>query len=1016
MCTSPIHRLANQFWRISANLARKLRILLGLADPAKNRVALGLSIFLLCFFAHITPNAHAQNTPVPNAQSTQAPPQNQALLPSDLPELPQQPSSRIVRVELHQTPEETQVHFVLSAKTRFSLFSNSTKKVAGIRFFHSSAALERGLRTLYFNTPYVNAVVFERSQKRSEEWAKVLLRNTNIAVRAFATTHNEEPRIVLALQVSSKSKAAQLTSVRVKQQGSKSILQLHVTATPQYEQTRRGLEHIIRLKQVQLTQGIKLRGADKRIAIKRVYQQGQDVLVRVQLKRTDLKVNAFFTAAPLKLSLHFSPPKSRKVVKKRKTLRPRAHDKLLSTSVISALKQSNNSALTALYSVAENRYAQGNVALAMKQFQKIARAAAGQPLGVEATFRLADLHFEISQKNAEKNLHPVIALYQGAIREAEALRHESNAIPRALFNIAQAYRQMKFHHEATVHFHILQDRFPKNTPYTADSFYSQGRSYLVRGELSKALKAFRTFLTKAFDPDLEGRNHLLIGETLHKLGQHVQARAAFNRGRAIDPNYAQTNPALLFYMAETFYETNDLDATEQIAQSLSQNHPNSLFAKLVGLRLGDLLRNKRREREALAQYAKSAQNAPALIMQRAWIRMADIFSREPEPENLKQALALYDRALDDKGIETSLRQEVALRKALALLLHGNNLASLKILDTLAKDKQAFERWPGLIETSMKENLKLLVERWYLEEKYWDIARLRHSRKNTAAKDFVFDQTLYQMGYAVEVLGLYGVALALYDKVQSQLLSPWAPLALYQLLKVHLEQDNLEEAAQALQTLARRYPDHPSLVDGQLLLARGYLGSGNHLSGLQILERLTKQALLYTNPAGSNVQKNVPNPSLQQPLQQALPQALPEAYHFIGETYKTLGRFARAEQAYQAAILHYHYPVYGDNVPDFIPLSRFNIGDMLFKLREDRRAIEAYAMAITRYPNHPRTPWAHYQTGLALRRLGEDTRALEVFTALVEQSKSRPEQLWAPMAQQNKRDLESQLRYRDYIQQ
>jgi tetratricopeptide (TPR) repeat protein len=862
-----------------------------------------------------------------------------------------------------------------------------------VKFHNARAALPDGRRDVVFNDPYLVGINFEQIDP-NDTWAKLRLRSDALAYNVAAQAPADQ--MVLALEPAPAPQGVVLTGVRLGPYKEGSRLVLEISAQPKIEEQREGDTYVLRLKGVTPSLPLPVRAEDARLAVESVQRDGADTLVRVQVKQGGLETHSIVLPAPPRVVVDFRAP-SQAVAGARpqpggREQPPAAHEIPLET----LLQQTKSPLISANYELAEREYRAGNYGRANVLFLRVFDSSPGSLLGVRAYFRAADAQYEQVVAANGNNFHDVIINYQSAIRSAERVGYETELIPRAFFQIGRAYQRMGFHNESNVHFEILQERFPTTYPYTPDSYYWHGRNDLELGKYAEAVKDFNEFLVRDGDPDLTGPAHYNLGDAFYDLKRYVDAKAEFDKGRRLSPDYANSRPMLLFHMGEAYYENAEFDVARVIYRNLLDHYPEKSYTKLVGLRLGDFLREEGNEAEALKVYRQVIENAPTEIRLRGKLRIADVLGNRPVGDDFEQALKLYEEvAAEGKG--TPVAQEALLRKALTHTLHGQFQAAVDTFEALASEypDSPFNR-ENIVRANIDDNLKSLVDQEFRKEQFWDVAKLYTKYRERYFDKFPFPYTLFEVGKAYQRLGLYDEAAGMYDGLLSDTPGTLASLVEYERAHAYFDRDNLGKTEELLLKFIQEHKSDPYSVDARMLLGKVYVTGRRYQDAMNAYRILAQEFERTQDPQ--------------------LGESIAEVYFDLGNVYKELGRNKDALDSYQAAVANFHHPIQGSNVPEFVILSQFRIGDMLYELGQDRDALTAYQHAIDLYQNHERAPWARYQMGLIYRRMGEDRKALDEFNSLVELSKSRPGELWASLAQENQRDLAAKLNFQNYLKQ
>lgn len=903
------------------------------------------------------------------------------------------PLVEITAIRLRREGEQLNLHFLLSSPTPHEVVANLAKRVVVVKFAGARAAFPNDQREFAYNDPMLVGIAFEDIDGR-DTWAKIRLRTPHLTYQVVAGAPPRE--MVLGLKPAPLAPAITLRGIRLGDHRGGSRLVLDLTGRPAIEERREGALYLVRLRGVtpQLTDPVQVE--DARIAVVSVDMDGPDTLLRIRVKRKEMRVKSLVLPAPPRVVLDFRPAAPAVA---RAPLAPAARAAPPASREIPLdilLEREDNPLITANYLLAEREFRAGNFNRANLLFLRVFDSVPDSLLGVRAYFRAADSQYERNVVADAGNYHDVIITYQSAIRAAETIGYETELIASSLFRIGRAYQRMRFNFESNVHYQILQERFPDNFPYTPDSYHFQGLNLLRLRRYEEAVASFRRFLSSEGDPQLEGPAHYHLGDAYFNLKRFVDAKSGFDKGRRISPDYADDQPLLIFHMGETYYENAEFNVARVLYRTLLEGYPGKNYTKLVGLRLGDFLREEGKENEALEVYRQIIVNAPLEIRLRGKLRIANVLGSRPVGEDYKEAIALYDEIVSE-GEGTMVLQEALLRKALTLTLHGQHQPAIDTLEKLVQDypEGPFTR-KNLTRDNIEENLKALVQRSFAGEQYWEVAKIYTRYRDRYFSRFRFPFTLFQAAKSYQQLGLYDEAIGLYDEILRRGSDSTTTLVELQKASAYLEKDDLGNAESTLLKFIQDHPQDVYLTDARMLLGKLYFAGRRYEDALNAYRILVREFERSRDPL--------------------LGEAITEAYFELGQIYKELGRYKEALDSFAAAVANFHHPIQGPSVPDFVELSQFFTADMRFELGQDREAIAAYEQAITLYGEHDRAPWARYQMGLIYRRLGDDQKALEAFNTLVELAKVRPGELWEPLAKENQRDLATKLDYQEYLKQ
>ena len=925
-------------------------------------------------------------------EASDEPPELEAL---DEPTESEQPAL-ITGIELRKEAGELRIHFRLSSPAHFELVGNPRKRVLVAKFFNVRAGLPDGKSQFAYNDPLLAGIAFETVHD-DEIWAKIRLRIPNIDFQMLS----EPPAGVMTVGLRETVPTAEieLLSVRLVRREGGTRMVLDLNQLPRYEMDQAEGFYFIRLLGVAPAPGLRAEGEDERVVVVSAEIDGRDTILRVRSKLPSTVSRAALTD-PARLVFDFAAPA---VAAAQQPALPAVPDieegqppGPASESLEELLAEEQNPRVRATYILAEREFRSANYQQAATMFRRVYEAAPQRRLGLRAFLRAADAEYEQFVEGGARNFHAVIVDYQAALRAAETAEYESELIPRAIFQIGRSYQYMGFNFEANVHFEILQQGFPDNLPYTADSFFYRGETYLETNRLDDAMASFRHFLEVEGEPALEGPALYKIGDALYNQEKYAEARREFDQARRIAPAYANDFPLLLFHIGETYYENAEFGNARVIYQTLLDRYPTKIYTKLVAIRLGDFLVEEGKEEDALKVYRRVAATAPLRIRLRAKLRIANLLANRPAGDDFQKALDLYGEIAEEA--ETSaIIQEAMLRTALTLTLHQRFQPAI---DAFEKLKSEFPNSPYLIpniyDENIDENLKGLIDTLYREGEHWEVAKVYTRYRDDYFPGFRFKVTLFQIASAYHDLGLYPEALALYRELLEAGGHSLIPLIRYRIAQAYTEKDELAQAEEQLLRFIQDYEDNTYLVDVRMELGRIYDHGRRYQDAVNAYQLIVTEFERTESPV--------------------LAEATSEAYYRLGEVYKELGEQKNAADAFRNAVRNFHHPIQGAAVPQYIVQSHFLIGDMFFGMGQDDDALRAYQDAIDRYSGHDRTPWAWYQIGLIYRRQGQDDKALETFNTLVDLAKVRPGELWESLAKDNQRELANVLQFNEYLNQ
>ncbi|MFI5399560.1 MAG: tetratricopeptide repeat protein [SAR324 cluster bacterium] len=911
---------------------------------------------------------------------------------------PAVPIATITGLQLRKDGNELTLQFLMTRGAQVDAVANLPRRVIVVKFTGARAAFPDGQTDFAFNDPLVVGVRFAAIDDTTT-WAQVRLRVPDVLFRVIPDPTGGRP--ALSLRPSPEPVGTELSAVRAGPApggGTRVVLDFNRTP-PGVEDRGSPTQYVLRLKGTQPRLVKAPRIDDDQVSLAGTEKEGRDTLLRFQLKGPT-RVTSTLLQNPPRLMLNFRPSQEAAAGSAAPGMAGPQAGSGKRESLEALLSAEPSLAVKANYEEAERELKAGNYPRAQQLFEAINASAPQRNLGIRSLFRAADAHFERLQAAGASNYSAVVLEYQAAIRAAESAAegrgYESDQIPHAFYQIGRSYNLMGFYGESNTNFEILLERFPWAAPYVTDAHFYMGQNFTALLQAEDAIANFRKFLDNGGDPKLNAAAHYELGDALYNEGRYMEARSEFDSGRREDPEYSNSRSLLLFHIGETYYENAELDLARGVYQQLLQRYPERAYSKLVGLRLGDLLRDEGKSAEALATYEQVIQGAPLDIALRAKMRVANLLAERPSGDDWQRSLPLYDEAITTGG-KGLLVQEATLRKALTLTLHNRHLQAIAAFETLAQKYPAspFAR-DNLVKAHVEENLKSLVDQLFHQRDYWGIVRVYSQYKDTYFRAFPFPMTLFQAARSYHQLGLYDPAIGMYDDLLRGEPGGLRSVIEYERASALGDKDDLGAASAALQAFIAEHPQDTYTTDARMRLGQVFFNGRQYAEAQRTYRALIQD--IEKAKAGDLID------------------AAPEAFYRQGLIAKELGQNSEALENFRQVVARYNYPLTGEDVPDFVIRSQFATGDLLFELGQNPAAIAAYEQAVSRYPDHERAPWARYQMGLLYRRMGDDKRALEIFNGLVDTAKSHPGEMWEALARENQRDLSAKLQYQDYLRQ
>ena len=617
-------------------------------------------------------------------------------------------------------------------------------------------------------------------------------------------------------------------------------------------------------------------------------------------------------------------------------------------------KRVRNAEIRAAYQQGESHFRKSEYDLAIEQFQKAYAAGKNgvgifedewNPLAIQSLFRIADTKYTQLERRRGRNYHQAIDDYTTAIRVANSTKIAKDLIPHAQFRIGRSYQQMRFSQEANTSYELLRRDFPSSYEAQESSFW-QALNQIARREWGQAILQFEEYLKAMPNPKFIHIAYYKIAQAYYQQQKFLEARDFFDRARALDSRYVQEDPMLLFHMGETYYENAYYDVAREIFQLLLDRYPDADFSKFVALRLGDFLRDEGKEDEAIAAYSNAIRSYSLEIALMGKLRIANIQAERPYSDEYRQALRTYDEIItlypDSPQVE-----EAKLRKGLTLTLYGAYREAIAALEGFMEEyPQSVYVRRNIIQENIDENLKGLVDRAYQRQDDLGVVTIYRDYQAKYLLNFRFDTTLFQVAHAHQKLGFHNEAMDLYRFLESRVEGPMLELLQLQAAETLIQADDFQQARDQLARFLQRYPDSDYDADVRKKLADVYKQAKEFESAALVYEQAIEKYEQDTD------------------LLQA--EVVPELYYELGLMYEEMGRYTEAAEAFQKSIATYNHPLIEPDVPNYVVQSHFRAAEMLYKVRNDERALAQYDQAIVTYTNWPDERVRSKSIGLATK--------------------------------------------------
>ena len=949
----------------------------------------------------------------------------------------------IQNVELLRRGNQISVRLLTSGPTDYQITENLAAQTLVVKFKNTHAGFSDGRMERLFNDRQISGIRF--SEFDGDIWAQFKLEEKDLTYSVSALNINSGIQIdfrptfeIKPLLDPPEDAVYQLASLKF-DSTNKSFTRLifdfskpdkYTTSSLVKEdngpprifllEDSRQTQLTIRLPNTLPKKGLEnLEFKGKRMELAALKAELNQTFIELNLKVKDIKVERHFVSAPTRWMLDIQgAPINKNIVEKVLKGGELSTEELAKIQEDKKARRKRAVRIYVEYKLGEAAFRDRLYDKAVSHFRKAyvigkenTAEEFGDPLHPQAAkslFRIGDTIYTLLERRIGDNYHQAIEAYKTAIRitkdaQKTAINNGENfepfvLLPHANFRIGRAYQKMKFHHEASVYFNILQERYPNSMEAMEASFW-KGMNRVDQRQWENAITDFQEYLRSAPRPKFYAVTHYKMAQAYYRLKRYITAREFFDIARSSDKLYSGDDPTLMFHMGETYYENAEYVTAREIFKDLLQKYPNADFSKLVAIRLGDFLRDEGKEDEAIQAYKNAIGSYSREIALVGKLRIANIQAKRPYSDEYLEAIKVYEE-IPNLYPETPQAEEAMLRKGLTLTKYGLFTSAIKSLEKfMQKYPQNIYVKRNLIQENIDENLKGLIDNHFREGDNFALVSAYNDYKAKYLFNFRFDTTLFQTATAHRRLGFYEEALDIISFLETR--SEGTVSELVQLEKaMTLQQSNrLVDARDTLARFLQQYPESPYDAEARQLLARIYRQQKSYSLALLVYRQTLQKYDRKSNPLKAEI--------------------VPELFFELGEMHEETGEFVDAGEAFMKAVASYNHPVDHHDTPGYIVKSHFLGPEMHHKGQNYDLALGNYNQAIKIYGKTENEEimeqvfWARYQSGVINAIKGDEQKALNIYAELME-LRGYEDKLWKKLATENHRTILNKLSYDDYM--
>lgn len=605
-------------------------------------------------------------------------------------------------------------------------------------------------------------------------------------------------------------------------------------------------------------------------------------------------------------------------------------------------------------------------------------------LAGDVSFLIGDCYFHLAEKGDVSSYQPAISAFQLAL----ALYPNSEDVPLGLFQLANSYREMKYHYEADENYKLLIDGHP-HAECIPDAHFGMAENLFQNDEFDEAKNLFQDFVIKYPQSNHLKQAVFRIADCYVGLKEYGKARKGYEEALNRWAGYTGLSAETLFSLGLTCLKNGDYAKARSVLFLGLNVFPKEDFNHIVLAKIGDTYHKEGKVEEALKIYSQNGLLYPeskgALISE---MKMADIGVNNPGFFNYEQYLEplnVYQQVIEKYPV-TDLAEEALYKQGFAFSeqkRYQEAIVSLKaILEEYPDSDLSRKAFYGVQEILCK-----LIDSYFSGGKYYLILDTYRKNKDPFLDDIKNTKTLFQVGDSFQQAGLYEDALGIYKKARRIYPRNYPEDALIlRMGEIYMLEKKYVNANKAFQKLVNDFPESGYRKLAFHSLADSYFQQG-HYEKAQL-------AYLKALEGDQRISRDI------------------KGFFYLGECYQNMGDVPLGIEAYRKAIQTAEH-LGNERVEDeFVIKSYFKLADCLYQSQRYLDAIEVYTKVAQLYPEDDRVQWALYRIAAGYRKVGKGKVEMESLRKLVSEKKREP--FWERVIDENIRSLEWEERNREHL--
>ena len=349
--------------------------------------------------------------------------------------------------------------------------------------------------------------------------------------------------------------------------------------------------------------------------------------------------------------------------------------------------------------------------------------------------------------------------------------------------------------------------------------------HYARGDWQQAIDAFDQFLTQHPDHSQVGVIHFYRGESLVQLSRCEEALRAYTLFLSKLPQHSFVEHAE-FRVAECYFLSGQNEAAKNAFQIFQGKYKNSKLIPHGYPYLAEIASKEKQWDEAILMYGRSIKEATSPNMTvESRLGLARCYGQTGD---WKEAGLTYEQLLIDlKELPTKYAAgTIALEAGIAEFKAGNYRRAVDRFELAAKQ-----------QPQLADQTSFWIAKTYYQVRDWPNAldRLQQLKSNQALAEFQ-DEIHYLLAKISLAQENTDDAIALFnEQIETWPDSSWTDEALYQLVTIHLEGDDLAAAQAVWNKLAQRPQPNSLTIRAQMSVATELQAHDAHAKAMEVLK-------------------------------------------------------------------------------------------------------------------------------------------------------------------------------------